>query len=454
MKKWLDNYNNSKVTLPEGFVGMGNNTKGRNYSPAWGGQFAMGGSIPGAVGFTYARTQDPAPSNGKYAKKTLASAQNGQEMKFYQEGLDWKPKSISKNGKVIKDDRGQWAHPGEVTEIGSNDITMQGVDYPVLGVSDTGDTQMMYPDQDYKFDGNKVTEYPIAQDGENISKKLKKEAEERIERMKQPKATVSQYTPKKGEQAKFDKQKLERIAEENALLNKFARSKAAGNLEDAAMFAADIMTLGEASLALKNVAKPALKAAAKYATEKTALKNAYKLNPYAFKPNEANWYRQVGESAIDDAFNTGLIRVPREEVSPRMLKEFEEQLVRMQGRGMEATLSARTPASPYFMKGELFYPMGRKPTITKAGKISNNPAGKGSADYLIETDLPNESFQPSYVKSMGLGVPNQLGETAILKPNPTLRDIENFKFYKQHWLKGYKEVPKKKENGGWLNKYK
>ena len=246
----------------------------------------MGGSLPGAVGFTYARTQNPAPSNGKYAKKTLASAQdgksiqqkrynelyypleekvftavataddydrlphstrdfldktiagfsvasnrnippmdpiikevqnkiqklpkeeltkllntdwskiglagamkntpssvsyldmlkyvnhfnklkkkgytlqNGGEMKFYQEGLDFQPKSISKNGSVIKDDMGQWAHPGEITEIGSNEITMKGVNYPVLGVSDTGDTKLMQPGKDYKFKGTKVTEYP------------------------------------------------------------------------------------------------------------------------------------------------------------------------------------------------------------------------------------------------------------------------------------------------------
>ena len=91
--------------------------------------------------------------------------QNGGEMKFYQEGLDFKPKSISKNGSVIKDDRGQWAHPGEITEIGSNQITMQGVPYPVLGISDTGDMQMMYPNQEYQYDGNSVTEYPMMQDG-------------------------------------------------------------------------------------------------------------------------------------------------------------------------------------------------------------------------------------------------------------------------------------------------
>lgn len=336
MKGWLDNYNEEKVTLPEGFVGQGYDTTGRNYSPAWGGQFQMGGSMPGAVGFTYARTNSPAPSNGPYAKKTKASAQNGTlldkginklydaedkltkwlgnpmqratneaksasydylgsnddpidsyrhsmagnytskaiqdklyniplvsqaagfvganalglgheistlighapefggdddrpwldkiresgedafnnmvgagvgsipfmsakqksktllnlslnnrlpdghgqgnmyikkkqnggEMKYYQDGLDFKPKSISKNGsKVIKDDMGQWAHPGKVTKIGSNQITMQGVPYPVLGISNTGDMQMMYPNQDYTYQGSSVTEYPMMAEG-------------------------------------------------------------------------------------------------------------------------------------------------------------------------------------------------------------------------------------------------------------------------------------------------
>jgi len=66
---------------------------------------------------------------------------------------------------VIEDDRGQWAYPGEVTKINSNNITMKGVNYPVLGVSDTGDKKMMQPGKDYKFDGNSVTEYPMAQNG-------------------------------------------------------------------------------------------------------------------------------------------------------------------------------------------------------------------------------------------------------------------------------------------------
>lgn len=56
---------------------------------------------------------------------------------------------------------GQWQYPHEVTTIPSNNITMKGVDYPVLGISDTGDTKYMLPNMDYLFDGNYVTEYPL-----------------------------------------------------------------------------------------------------------------------------------------------------------------------------------------------------------------------------------------------------------------------------------------------------
>ncbi len=71
-------------------------------------------------------------------------------------------------GGVIEDNRGQWAHPGKITKINSNNITMKGVNYPVLGISDTGDTKMMQPGKDYKFDGNSVTEFPMAQKGMNV----------------------------------------------------------------------------------------------------------------------------------------------------------------------------------------------------------------------------------------------------------------------------------------------
>ena len=80
MQEYQENYNDSQTSLPPGFVGMGNDISGRNYSPAWGGQFAMGGSVPGSVGFTYARTINPAPSEGPYAKKTMPSAEDGKKI--------------------------------------------------------------------------------------------------------------------------------------------------------------------------------------------------------------------------------------------------------------------------------------------------------------------------------------------------------------------------------------
>ena len=77
-------------------------------------------------------------------------------------------KNKNRNGGVIEDDRGQWAHPGKVTKINSNNITMKGINYPVLGISDTGDTKMMQPGKDYKFKGNSVTEFPMARDGKSL----------------------------------------------------------------------------------------------------------------------------------------------------------------------------------------------------------------------------------------------------------------------------------------------
>lgn len=123
---WLDKYKDG------GFLGTTN--RGRDYSPAWGGQF-----------------------------------QNGGEMSYYQNGLDFKPKSISRNGSVIKDNLGYWNpdNVGKVVEIDSPEITMRNVSVPLLGISDTGDKKMMLPNHDYHFKGKKVKEYPIGKYGIN-----------------------------------------------------------------------------------------------------------------------------------------------------------------------------------------------------------------------------------------------------------------------------------------------
>ena len=76
---------------------------------------------------------------------------------------------IAKDDKIIKDNNGYWNPDnwGKVVEIDSNDITMKGVHQPLLGISDEGDVQYMEPNNDYKFKGKKVREFPIARNGIN-----------------------------------------------------------------------------------------------------------------------------------------------------------------------------------------------------------------------------------------------------------------------------------------------
>jgi predicted GNAT family acetyltransferase len=78
-------------------------------------------------------------------------------------------KSKFKKGGVVKDNQGYWnpENWGKPVEIDSNNITMEGVYEPLLGVSDTGDTKLMKPGKNYKFKGKKVTEYPVAKLGIN-----------------------------------------------------------------------------------------------------------------------------------------------------------------------------------------------------------------------------------------------------------------------------------------------
>jgi hypothetical protein len=66
---------------------------------------------------------------------------------------------------------GQWAYPGEVTIIPSSDITMKGVNYPVLGIDNLGNQQMMMPGGEYTFPGDYVTEYPQMNKGGQMIKR-------------------------------------------------------------------------------------------------------------------------------------------------------------------------------------------------------------------------------------------------------------------------------------------
>ena len=93
---------------------------------------------------------------------------------------------------IIVDSKGQWNHPGEVTRIPSNQITMQGVNYPVWAQPNVGPGMMMQPGQDYNFpNAQYVDEFPQMQQGGFVEKELD---EQEIAELRAQGYTVEEYT--------------------------------------------------------------------------------------------------------------------------------------------------------------------------------------------------------------------------------------------------------------------
>ncbi|NDD82900.1 hypothetical protein EBZ38_01275, partial [bacterium] len=90
----------------------------------------------------------------------------------YYSGSSFRIKKEGGDFNFIVDPKGQWAHPGKPTMIPTDDgrITMQGVPYPVFGVDDLGNQQMMYPGMNYQFPGTMVYETPMMQSGGWLNK--------------------------------------------------------------------------------------------------------------------------------------------------------------------------------------------------------------------------------------------------------------------------------------------
>ena len=461
-------------------------------------QFAMGGSIPGAVGFSYARTQSPAPSNGKYAKKTKASAQNGQEMKYYQEGLDFKPKTISKDG--------AWLNKYDVAQDGKKA-------YPefkkIVAKSDEEKLKESLKERPRAVVKESI-QAPKLPSRKNIKESTltKKGAVTRDSKgvvvLPNEQGVYEPYSPEVGEVSKYTPQSTasktwevltnpltavgygvrnQRLPDNFSLgdrsnldmatdvinpafyineASQFVKNTgsglmntAQGNFSDGAVdfLGAGLNVLSAVPLA--KGAKPLLnKAGRALGTESGLLSNAYKYNPLAFKPNESNYYRQVSKEAIDDALSSKLIREKGEVVSPENYTKFQDQLEDLAGTkeylNYEDKYRAMSNNShgpmPYFQKGELFY--GDKPLLKvreKGTPISERRTVK--LNHLIESNYSPENFQNSYGYKMGLGNPDEVGAVGILKPDPSLRDLENFNLYKKDWLQGYKQIPKQEDGG-------
>jgi len=76
--------------------------------------------------------------------------------------------------------------------IPSNVITMENVDFPILGISNKGDKKLMLPNNDYTFNGSSVTEFPIIP---NSMKAKTKKAQGGIS-LESKKKIMDDFTPK------------------------------------------------------------------------------------------------------------------------------------------------------------------------------------------------------------------------------------------------------------------
>lgn len=139
------------------------------------------------------------------------------------------------------------------------------------------------------------------------------------------------------------------------------------------------------------------------------LSSLSKLFPKKFVPNPEAYYRMIGDvEGVDDAIKSGVIR-------PNQTGIFSNR-------------------KAYYTKG--------KPNDVN-NPIINDGVKKGTyykGPYMIEVS-PGEYFP---IRETNL----PQWEFGITKPGEHIPiNADNVKIYKQHWLRGYKEIPKKQKGG-------
>jgi hypothetical protein len=379
----------------------------------------------------YARTAGAAPSEGPYAKKTLPSAQNGAEMAFYQQGLDWKPKTISRNGGWLD------KFDDEVPQAQTGFLTQRYSTGPMMG--------------DLATQSGVPTQGEVARQDQ-----LRKE----VEAAKQKQAARARYEamPKIGpakqrnysEQVQADERRR-RLNKEYIADKPHLRLDSKGNIINtnpeltlegqsipytsaakAEKFARSWETplAVEGALSLAPLVGRGAVAASEYLTTQTPLRNAYKINPWAFKPKSILNYRQVGEKAFEDLERTGLVRGAGENIITDPNKNLQQVLDYYSAieKGTPNMSGAMNIKAPYFQRGNLFYDV-------------NSPEAK----YLIETTQSGTGvFSPAQsgfvFKGEGFYPSNAPGGIGVLNPSVFDRELANFNIYKRDWLRGYKPV--------------
>ena len=440
-KGWLDNYNDSEVSLPEGFVGEGTFNGPKFNSPAWGGQFQMGGNLPGAVGNMYARTGSPSKGPRRnQTDVTDASAQNGKEMQYYQNGLDWKPKTISKNGAWL--DNYEEAQTGKNVKFDAKKFAADKKRNTPLQKSidkeaQSEDNRRWTDSKEYK---DKVKANKLAEDKATI--------QDRKDRIKNSVAAQKKSFTKDNwrqqladeTQATGDKFRLfpedpdsfiDEWMNPGVMIGNMASDLGSAPLraqqEDSYMpyatsIGVPLLTGGLEGIGAKttkqfvsNLANPfnivpGYKSVEKsigkaLGTESGLLSNAWKLNPKAYQYNlpENTMWRGLGQEGMEDAASSGLFR-------------SRQNVKKVKIPNTNFTISKSFGINPYFT-----------PKFKTAATYCDN--------FLAEVPRDAANWRNRYGKNTW----SQIAD----KPIP----IDEGRILQKDWLQGYKEVPKQEDGG-------
>lgn len=132
------------------------------------------------------------------------------------------------------------------------------------------------------------------------------------------------------------------------------------------------------------------------------LPNAYKYNPFSFKPSSEKFYRQIDNETLEQYKNSNLIKG----------KEVEKLTSGI-------NLNRDFGDDAYFQKGKLYY---------KEGKNTENLIEANISDFYF-TPKVNGRLRKSLESSGGVAVPKEVLDMR----NPDLQ------LYKKDWLQGYKK---------------
>jgi hypothetical protein len=184
-------------------------------------------------------------------------------------------------------------------------------------------------------------------------------------------------------------------------------------------------------------------------TEDGLLSNAYKINPFAFKPNPDAYYRQVfSESIPKTPFVTKTMAQKDDLKGVSEFLNLSEEKIGIGGtdRQLDISRMSSNDALPYFNKSEPYYVYN---------PFKNN---KQLKEFLYENNTPLEDytdFYPAGLNSTALD-PNQVkdaitvyGDKRVLSPfSETGHNIDNYNVYKKDWLQGYKQIQPQFKDGG------